>query len=91
MMAQERNGWQFDSLRANTKVSEPDAQQVYEVLLKMLDRWNGRDGRRTKGEKEGEKGGGEGKRGGGPHLVVGLFPKFEAYGGREHHDGSPKV
>jgi hypothetical protein len=66
MMAQERNGWQFDSLRANTKVSEPDAQQVYEVLLKMLDRWNA-------------------------HLVVGLFPKFEAYGGREHHDGSPKV
>ena len=43
MMAQERNGWQFDSLRANSNVSKPDAQQVYEVLLKMLDRWNAHD------------------------------------------------
>ena len=42
-MAQERNGWQFDSLRGNSNVSEPDAQQVYEVLLKMLDRWNAHD------------------------------------------------
>ena len=41
--AQERNGWQFDSLRANSNVSKPDAQQVYEVLLKMLDRWNAHD------------------------------------------------
>ena len=24
-------------------VSEPDAQQVYEILLKMLDRWNAHD------------------------------------------------
>jgi hypothetical protein len=39
-MAQEQNGWQFDSLRANSSVSKPDAQQVYQVLLKMLDRWN---------------------------------------------------
>jgi hypothetical protein len=31
-MAQERNGWQFDSLRGNSNASEPDAQQVYEVL-----------------------------------------------------------
>ena len=43
MMAQERNGWQFDSLRANSNDSKPDAQEVYEVLLKMLDRWNAHD------------------------------------------------
>ena len=41
--AQERDGWQFDSLRANSSVLKPDAQQVYEVLLKMLDRWNAHD------------------------------------------------
>ena len=43
VMAQENNGWQFDSLRANSSVSKSDAQQVYEVLLKMLDRWNAHD------------------------------------------------
>ena len=42
-MAQEQNGWQFDSLRANSSVSKPDVQQVYDVLLKMLDRWNAHD------------------------------------------------
>jgi hypothetical protein len=26
-----------------------------------------------------------------PHLVVGLFPEFESYGGGEHDNGSPKV
>jgi uncharacterized protein (TIGR02246 family) len=41
--AQEQNGWQFDSLRAPSGSFEPDAQQVYEVLLKMLDRWNAHD------------------------------------------------
>ena len=41
--AQERNGWQFDSLRANASVSKPDDQKVYEILLKMLDRWNAHD------------------------------------------------
>jgi hypothetical protein len=41
--AEEQNGWQLDSLRANPSVSKPDAQQVYEVLLKMLDRWNAHD------------------------------------------------
>jgi Protein of unknown function (DUF3225) len=41
--AEEENGWQLDSLRANPSVSKPDAQQVYEVLLKMLDRWNAHD------------------------------------------------
>jgi uncharacterized protein (TIGR02246 family) len=42
-VAQERNGWQFDSLQANATVSKPDAQLVYDVLLRMLDRWNAHD------------------------------------------------
>ena len=42
-LAQEQKGWEFDSLRANPSGSKPDAQQVYEVLLKMLDRWNAHD------------------------------------------------
>jgi hypothetical protein len=41
--AQERNGWEFDSLPGNPNVSKPDAQQIYEILLKMLDRWNAHD------------------------------------------------
>ena len=41
--AKEQNGWEFDSLRENANVSKPDAQQVYEDLLKMLDRWNAQD------------------------------------------------
>jgi hypothetical protein len=43
MMAQEQCGWHFDSLRANSSVSTPDVQQAYDVLLKMLDRWNAHD------------------------------------------------
>jgi hypothetical protein len=43
VMAEEQNGWQLDSLSASPNVSKPDAQQVYEVLLKMLDRWNAHD------------------------------------------------
>ena len=43
VMAQERNAWQFGSLPANSSVSKPDDQQVYEVLIKMLDRWNAHD------------------------------------------------
>ena len=47
-MAEERGGWQFDSLTATPSGSTPsasttDGQQVYEVLLKMLDRWNAHD------------------------------------------------
>ena len=41
--AQERNVWQFDFSRANSNVPKSDAQQVYDVLLKMLDRWNAHD------------------------------------------------
>jgi hypothetical protein len=132
MMAQERNGWQFDSLRANLKGSEPDAQRVYEVLLKMLDRWNAHDieghlgvywkspellvvvdseqfngwqqlhdsylngypDRNAMGLYPTQTHPGQVAEAGsrtGPHMVVGLFPEFEAYGGGEHHDGSPKV
>jgi hypothetical protein len=42
-VAQEQNGWIFDSLGANRSASKSHAQQVYEVLLKMLDRWNAHD------------------------------------------------
>ena len=42
-IAQEGNRWQFDSLGLNTTSPESDAQQVYDVLLKMLDRWNAHD------------------------------------------------
>jgi hypothetical protein len=31
-------GWQFNSLSANQSVSKPDAQQIYDLMLKMLDR-----------------------------------------------------
>jgi uncharacterized protein (TIGR02246 family) len=43
VVAQEQNGWQFDSFRADSSVSKSNTQQVYEVLLKMLDCWNAHD------------------------------------------------
>ena len=43
LIAQEAKGWQFGSPPANSSVSKPDDQQVYEILLKMLDRWNAHD------------------------------------------------
>jgi hypothetical protein len=43
LVAQEVKGWQFGALSANSSVSKPDDQQVYEVLLKMLNRWNAHD------------------------------------------------
>jgi uncharacterized protein (TIGR02246 family) len=43
VMAQDQNGWEFDSLRANPSVSKPDAQLIYDLMLKMLDRWNAHD------------------------------------------------
>jgi uncharacterized protein (TIGR02246 family) len=43
VLAQDQNGWQFDSLRTDSNATKPDAQQIYEVLLKMLDRWNAHD------------------------------------------------
>jgi hypothetical protein len=42
-MAQDQNARQFDSLRADSTVSKTDAQQIYEVLLKTLYRWNAHD------------------------------------------------
>jgi len=42
-IAQEQNAWQFGSLPANSSFYKPDDQQVYEVLLKMLGRWNAHD------------------------------------------------
>jgi beta-aspartyl-peptidase (threonine type) len=41
--AQEQNAWQFGSLPTKKNVPKPDDQQVYEVLLKRLDRWNAHD------------------------------------------------
>jgi uncharacterized protein (TIGR02246 family) len=41
--AQEQNEWQFGALPAYSGAFKPDDQQVYEVLLKMLDRWNAHD------------------------------------------------
>ena len=43
VMAQQKNGWQYDSLGSESDATKPDAQRVYEVLLKMLDRWNAHD------------------------------------------------
>jgi uncharacterized protein (TIGR02246 family) len=43
VVGQERNGWELDSLPGNPNGSKPDAQKVYEILLKMLDRWNAHD------------------------------------------------
>jgi ketosteroid isomerase-like protein len=42
-MAEEQEGWVFDSLDSLQGASKTDGQQVYEVLLKMLDRWNAHD------------------------------------------------
>ena len=41
--AEEVNGWQFDSLGPKATSIKSDVQQVYEVLLIMLDRWNAHD------------------------------------------------
>jgi uncharacterized protein (TIGR02246 family) len=41
--AQDKSGWQFDSLRTNQSGSKTDAQQIYDLMLKMLDRWNAHD------------------------------------------------
>jgi len=41
-LAEEQGGWQFDSL-ASPGLAASDGQKVYEVLLKMLDRWNAHD------------------------------------------------
>jgi hypothetical protein len=41
-LGEEQGGWQFDSL-TSPGLPASDGQKVYEVLLKMLDRWNAHD------------------------------------------------
>jgi uncharacterized protein (TIGR02246 family) len=41
--AQERTAWQFGLVPEGASVAKTAEQQVYEVLLKMLDRWNAHD------------------------------------------------
>jgi uncharacterized protein (TIGR02246 family) len=43
LSAEEKGGWVFDSLATAPSATTPDAQQVYQLLLKMLDRWNAHD------------------------------------------------
>lgn len=43
VMAEVQGGWLFDSLTSTPAPPESDGQQIYEVLLKMLDRWNAHD------------------------------------------------
>jgi uncharacterized protein (TIGR02246 family) len=43
LTAEEKGGWVFDSLATAPSATTPDAQQVYQLLLKMLDRWNAHD------------------------------------------------
>ena len=38
-----QEGWQSDSLATKPTVAKSDDQQVYDVLLRMLDRWNAHD------------------------------------------------
>jgi hypothetical protein len=42
-MAQEKNEWHYKFLGSKSDNTKPDAQQVYEVMLKMLDRRNAND------------------------------------------------
>jgi uncharacterized protein (TIGR02246 family) len=43
VVADVQGGWQFDSLTSTPGAPKSDGQQVYEVLLKMLDCWNAHD------------------------------------------------
>jgi hypothetical protein len=43
VMAQEQTGGRPEPFPGNSDVSKTDAEQVYQVLLKMLDRWNAHD------------------------------------------------
>ena len=43
VMAEVQEGWLFDSLGSTSSTTTSDGQKVYEVLLKMLDRWNAHD------------------------------------------------
>jgi hypothetical protein len=39
-MAHGKNGWQLDPLGSQSYSNDPDAQQICELLLRMLDNWN---------------------------------------------------
>ena len=41
--AQEKGGWEYNSLSTNAGPIKPDARLVYEVLHKLLDQWNAHD------------------------------------------------
>jgi uncharacterized protein (TIGR02246 family) len=41
--AEDKGGWQFDSLDAKPAAGKSDAQVIYELLLGMLDAWNSHD------------------------------------------------
>ena len=43
VMAHGKNGWQYDSLGSQSDSDNPDAQRIYELLLRMLDNWNAHD------------------------------------------------
>jgi ketosteroid isomerase-like protein len=42
-MAEEPGGWLFDSLTPPAAGPKSDGEQIYEVLLKQIDRWNAHD------------------------------------------------
>ena len=130
-IAQEQNAWQLGTVPANSSVSKPDDQQVYEILLKMLDRWNAHDiegylevywkspellvvvdseqfngwqqlhdslQRISKSHCDGvhstQTNPSQAAKTGSrisSHLVVGLFPKFQAAGRGKQHYERPKV
>jgi ketosteroid isomerase-like protein len=41
--AQELKGWQSQPLQTIANASKPDAKQIDDILLRMLDRWNAHD------------------------------------------------
>jgi hypothetical protein len=43
VLAEDQDGWVFDSLNSIPGADKSDALQVYEVLLRMVDRWNAHD------------------------------------------------
>jgi uncharacterized protein (TIGR02246 family) len=43
VIAQEVKGWQSQSLNEDSRISKPDLEQIDEVLLRRLDRWNAHD------------------------------------------------
>jgi uncharacterized protein (TIGR02246 family) len=42
-MAEDQEGWVFDSLDSFPGTAKSEGQKVYDILLKMVDRWNAHD------------------------------------------------